>query len=68
MWRAWWLIWPNKVCARADGLLTGAMKTRFLAYLQEIVADGRSPAARLLDKYHGDWGGDITPIFKQTAL
>ena len=54
---------------RARGrLVDGRDETRFLAYLQEIVADGRSPAARLLDKYHGDWGGDITPIFKETAF
>ena len=49
-------------------LVDNADETRFLAYLQEITASGRSPAERLLDKYHGDWQGDITHIFRETAF
>jgi len=48
---------------RSDG--SGGDETQFLAYLQAVVADGRSPAMALLDKYHGPWGGDVRPIFQE---
>ncbi len=45
----------------AGGLLPD--ETHFLNALKEIVATGRSPADELLDRYHGDWGGDLTRIY-----
>ncbi len=35
----------------------------FLAPLTEEVATGKTRADRLLDLYHGGWGGDLTPIY-----
>ena len=48
--------------ARSDG--AGGDETQYLAYLQAVVADGRSPAMALLEKYHGPWDGDVRPIFE----
>jgi glutamate--cysteine ligase len=40
----------------------------FLAPLAEEVATGKVRADRLLDLYHGPWGGDLTPIYTETRL
>jgi glutamate--cysteine ligase len=40
----------------------------FLAPLAEEVATGKVRADRLLDLYHGAWGGDLTPIYAETRL
>lgn len=52
--------------ARSDG--AGGDETVFLAYLQQIIADGQSPAARLIDRYRTEWDGDISRIYKELAL
>ena len=41
----------------------GDDETGFLDPLREIVASGKVPAQRLLDSYHGEWGGDIARIY-----
>jgi gamma-glutamylcysteine synthetase len=40
--------------ARSDG--AGGDETQFLAYLQQIVADGSKPGGRLVDKFHESVG------------
>lgn len=45
---------------------SGDNETGFLDPLDEIVASGKVPAQRLLDSYHGEWGGDITQVYKQS--
>ena len=52
--------------ARSDG--AGGDETMFLAYLQQIIAEGQSPAARLVDKYRHEWDGDISRIYKELAF
>lgn len=52
--------------ARSDG--AGGDETVFLAYLQQIIADGQSPAARLVDRYRTEWDGDISRIYKELAF
>ena len=42
----------------------GDNESGFLETLDEIVATGKVPAQRLLDKYHGEWGGDIDRVYK----
>jgi glutamate--cysteine ligase len=37
-----------------------------LAPLEEIVATGKVPAQRLLDKYHGEWGGDMSRVYEES--
>ena len=34
--------------------------------LEEIVDSGKVPAQRLLDKFHGEWGGDIGRVYEES--
>ncbi len=47
--------------AGAGGLVPD--ETHFLNAVEEVVSTGMSPACELLDKYHGDWGGDLSRIY-----
>jgi glutamate--cysteine ligase len=53
------------LAARARLDSGGANETGFLEPLEEIVASGKVPAQRLLDKFHGEWGGDITRVYEE---
>jgi glutamate--cysteine ligase len=44
----------------------GDNETGYLAPLDEIVASGKVPAQRLLDKFHGPWGGDIGRVYEES--
>lgn len=46
----------------------GADETIFLKPIEHTLATGKTPAERLLDLYHGEWGGDVTPIFAEHAM
>jgi glutamate--cysteine ligase len=39
----------------------------YLSELEQIAESGITPAERLLEKYHGDWNGDIDRIFEDCA-
>ncbi|MXO57410.1 glutamate--cysteine ligase [Pontixanthobacter gangjinensis] len=52
------------LASRARLNTSGDNETGFLETLDEIVASGKVPAQRLLDRYHGEWGGDIKRIYK----
>ncbi len=41
----------------------GDNETGYLEPLAEIVAAGKVPAERLLDLYHGEWGGDVSRVY-----
>jgi len=43
----------------------GDNESGFLSPLREIVSTGKVPAQRLLDKYHGEWGGDISRVYDE---
>ncbi|PEQ12946.1 glutamate--cysteine ligase [Novosphingobium sp. PC22D] len=49
---------------RTDGM--GNNETGFLEPLGEIVKSGKVPAQRLLDKFHGEWGGDIARVYEES--
>jgi glutamate--cysteine ligase len=38
-------------------------ETHFLNALHESIESGKTPADELLDRYHGDWNGDISKVF-----
>jgi glutamate--cysteine ligase len=40
-------------------------ETHFLNALQESVETGKAPADELLEKYRGDWGGDLRRIYAE---
>ncbi len=39
-----------------------------LAPLEETIRLAKSPAERWLDKYRGEWNGDLTRIFKEAEV
>jgi glutamate--cysteine ligase len=44
-----------------------ADETAYLNPLDEIAASGITPAERLLERYHGPWGGDVRNAFDELA-
>jgi glutamate--cysteine ligase len=44
----------------------GDNETVYLAPLDEIVASGKVPAQVLLDKFHGEWGGDVRQVYNES--
>ncbi|MGO4915326.1 glutamate--cysteine ligase [Pseudogemmobacter sp. W21_MBD1_M6] len=40
-------------------------ETHFLNALKETVETGRTPADELLEKFHGEWKGDLTRIYNE---
>ncbi|WP_019959805.1 glutamate--cysteine ligase [Woodsholea maritima] len=45
----------------------GENEAHFLDDLDEIASSGVTPAERLLERYHTEWGGQIDPIFEASA-
>ncbi|RJY08030.1 glutamate--cysteine ligase [Aurantiacibacter aquimixticola] len=54
------------LAARARLNSMGDNETGFLGPLRRIVESGKVPAQVLLDKFHGEWGGDISRIYKES--
>jgi len=52
--------------ARLNG--GGDNETGYLEPLAEIVRSGTVPAQRLLDKFNGEWGGDITRVYGEKSF
>ncbi len=46
----------------AGGLISD--EAHFLSALKESLDSGKTPADELLEHYNGDWGGDLTKIYK----
>jgi len=53
--------------ARARLNSIGDNETGYLAALDEVVASGRTPAERLLERYHGAWGEDIARVYAEES-
>jgi glutamate--cysteine ligase len=43
----------------------GRDETHHLDYANQIVESGKTPAERLLEKYHGAWNGSVLPAFSE---
>ena len=54
--------------ARAGLRRRGLGEEAFLAPLEETLSLGKTPAERWLDKYHGEWAGDLTRIFDEAEI
>jgi glutamate--cysteine ligase len=66
---------PDVVAIAADGLRArrrlnaeGDDESVLLAPLREIVAGAPTQAEHWLARYHGAWGKDVRPIFKEAAI
>jgi len=51
--------------ARLDAM--GEDETHFLSELDDIAETGVTPAERLLERYHTEWGGDVDRVFEACA-
>ena len=47
---------------------SGDNESGFLDPLREIVAKGKSPAAQLLDRYHGEWNRDLNRVYDEMSF
>ena len=54
--------------ARARLNSSGDNETGFLDPLHEIVASGKTPAERLLERYHGAWHGDVAHVYDEESF
>jgi glutamate--cysteine ligase len=54
--------------ARAATNLAGDNESGFLDPLRDIIARGSPPAQVLLDRYHGDWHGDVGHIYDEMSF
>jgi len=52
--------------ARLNG--SGDNESGFLDPLREIVRTGKTPAQMLLDRYNGDWAGDISRVYEEAKF
>ncbi|WBO21602.1 hypothetical protein [Sphingomonas abietis] len=43
------------------------LRIRISTPLREIVDSGKVPAQRLLDRYHGEWAGNLDRIYDEMA-
>jgi glutamate--cysteine ligase len=46
----------------------GSNESGFLDPLRDIVATGVTPADRLLARYHGEWGGDVSRVYQELSF
>jgi glutamate--cysteine ligase len=46
----------------------GDDETGFLDPLREIIAHGKVPAEMLLDRFHGEWGGEIRHVYEEMSF
>jgi glutamate--cysteine ligase len=54
--------------ARARLNSAGDNEGGFLDPLRDVVASGVTPADRLLDKYRGEWNGDVSRIYEEFSF
>ena len=46
----------------------GEDETIYLSPLEETIHLAKSPAERWLDRYRGEWNGDLSPIFREAEI
>ena len=56
----------NTARARLNG--SGDNETGYLNFLDEVVASGKTNAERLLDRYHGEWKGDLSRVYAEESF
>jgi glutamate--cysteine ligase len=54
--------------ARGQLNAAGDNESGFLDPLREIVTRGTTPAEMLLERYHGEWGGDVSRIYEEMSF
>ncbi|MCE7797664.1 glutamate--cysteine ligase [Sphingobium sufflavum] len=52
--------------ARLDG--AGNSEAGYLAPLDDVVAKGKTHAEQMLDRYHGEWSGDVSRVYAEESF
>jgi glutamate--cysteine ligase len=52
--------------ARLNG--AGDNETGYLSFLDEVVASGKTNAEKLLERYHGEWQGDLNRVYEEESF
>jgi glutamate--cysteine ligase len=47
---------------------SGDNETGYLDPLREIVASGKTVSEVLLEKYHGEWAGDVSRVYEEMSF
>ena len=53
---------------RAELNAAGDNEGGFLDPLRDVVASGKTFADRLLDRYHGEWQGDVRHVYEEYSF
>ena len=53
---------------RAELNAAGDNEGGFLDPLRDVVASGKTFADRLLDRYHGEWNGDLRHVYEEFSF
>ena len=56
------------LAARGRLNAAGDNETGYLSALEDVVASGKTHAERLLDRYHGEWGGDVSKVYAEESF
>lgn len=56
------------LAARARLNSSGDNETGYLSALDEVIASGKTHAERLLDRYHGEWQGDLSRVYDEESF
>jgi glutamate--cysteine ligase len=53
---------------RAELNAAGDNEGGFLDPLRDVIASGKTPAEKLLERYHGAWNGDVSHIYREFSF
>jgi glutamate--cysteine ligase len=54
--------------ARDETNSMGDNEVGFLNPLRELIAEGKTPADKLLERYQGEWGGDLSRVYAEKSF
>jgi glutamate--cysteine ligase len=56
------------LAARAEVNSMGDSEVGFLRPLHDIIAEGKTPADLLLERWHGEWAGDLNRVYEEKSF
>jgi glutamate--cysteine ligase len=54
--------------ARDETNSMGDNEVGFLKPLRDLIAEGKTPADKLLERYHGEWAGDLAQVYAEKSF
>lgn len=56
------------LAARGEVNSMGDSEVGFLRPLHDIIAEGKTPADKLLERWHGEWAGDLARVYEEKSF